>query len=139
MPRITILKPIPPDLCDTFAGCFPAGVTRVAGQGSAKTVTVVDPRKDTVSREVLRHPVLQQLVRLDRVRDHFICAYRSTSHVPSSMPCIQSVSSRRVHIRRISCCRGPSMRCSQRSALFASRSNPCTPSSALQTLPTSTL
>ena len=42
-----------------------------AGQ---KKAVVANPRNDTVSREVLRHPDLAELVRLGRVRNHFICA-----------------------------------------------------------------
>jgi DNA-directed RNA polymerase I and III subunit RPAC1 len=38
---------------------------------------VKNPRKDTVSREVLRHPEFQDLVQLARIRDHFICERRS--------------------------------------------------------------
>lgn len=36
---------------------------------------MADPRKDTVSREVLRHPEFAGCVELGRVRDHFICAF----------------------------------------------------------------
>lgn len=32
-----------------------------------------NPRRDTVSREVLRHPEFEDLVKLGRIRDHFLC------------------------------------------------------------------
>ena len=32
-------------------------------------------RKDSVSREVLRHPEFAGMVELSRVRDHFLCEY----------------------------------------------------------------
>ncbi len=38
-----------------------------------KEAVVKNPRKDTVSREVLRYPELADKVRLSRVRNHFIC------------------------------------------------------------------
>lgn len=38
---------------------------------------VKNPRKDTVSREVLRHPEFQDLVELARIRDHFIFSVES--------------------------------------------------------------
>ena len=34
---------------------------------------VADARKDTMSREVFRHPDLAKDILLQRVRDHFIC------------------------------------------------------------------
>jgi DNA-directed RNA polymerase I and III subunit RPAC1 len=36
-------------------------------------------RKDTVSREVLRHPEFAGMVELSRVRDHFLCEFPFTS------------------------------------------------------------
>lgn len=39
---------------------------------------VVNSRMDTCSREVLRHDDLKSLVKLGRVRDHFICTYLKT-------------------------------------------------------------
>ena len=38
-----------------------------------KKARVAHPRKDTCSREVFRHDDLKDLVKLSRVRDHFIC------------------------------------------------------------------
>jgi DNA-directed RNA polymerase I and III subunit RPAC1 len=40
-------------------------------------VVIKNPRKDTVSREVLRHPEFQDLVELSRIRDHFIYSVES--------------------------------------------------------------
>jgi hypothetical protein len=34
---------------------------------------VANPRLETMSREVFRHPDLAPLVELNRIRDHFIC------------------------------------------------------------------
>lgn len=36
---------------------------------------MVNPRLETMSREVFRHPDLAPLVELNRIRDHFICMY----------------------------------------------------------------
>jgi len=36
---------------------------------------VKNPRRDTVSREVLRHPEFEDLVKLGRIRDHFLCEF----------------------------------------------------------------
>jgi len=40
-----------------------------------KEARVVNPRKDTVSRECLRHAEFKDKVKLTRVRDHFICKF----------------------------------------------------------------
>jgi hypothetical protein len=40
---------------------------------SSLKLKVVNPRNDTVSREVLRHKEFEGLVELGRVRDFFIC------------------------------------------------------------------
>jgi DNA-directed RNA polymerase I and III subunit RPAC1 len=45
---------------------------------------VKNPRKDTVSREVLRHPEFQDLVQLARIRDHFICE-RHSLRIPTAV------------------------------------------------------
>jgi DNA-directed RNA polymerase I and III subunit RPAC1 len=36
---------------------------------------VVNPRLDTMSREVFRHDDLRDLVRLERERNHFLCEW----------------------------------------------------------------
>lgn len=40
-----------------------------------KVAKVVNSRLDTCSREVLRHDDLKNVVKLGRVRDHFICEF----------------------------------------------------------------
>lgn len=76
MPEITILEPITGDDADKFVKCFPPGVAEVfINKQGQKEARVVDPRKDTVSREVLRHPEFASKVRLGRIRDHFICGF----------------------------------------------------------------
>lgn len=73
LPEITILQPITGDAAERFQKCFAPGVIDVVEENGVKVAKVVNPRKDTVSREVLRHKEFQDKVRLTRVRDHFIC------------------------------------------------------------------
>lgn len=76
LPEITILEPIVGDLADKFVECFPPGVAETfVNEDGEREARVVNPRLDTVSREVLRHPELASKVRLGRVRDHFICGF----------------------------------------------------------------
>ncbi|KAJ3187087.1 DNA-directed RNA polymerases I and III subunit RPAC1 [Gaertneriomyces sp. JEL0708] len=83
LPDIQILKPITGDDAYKFQKCFPKGVIAVEknaqGEMEAK---VINPRKDTVSREALRHPEFEDKVRLTRVRDHFIFGIESVGILP---------------------------------------------------------
>ncbi|KAI9258613.1 DNA-directed RNA polymerase [Helicostylum pulchrum] len=73
LPEITILEPITGEDAEEFKKCFVDGVVEVVMENGVKTAKVVNARKDTVSREVLRHDKFIDKVRLTRVRDHFIC------------------------------------------------------------------
>ncbi|AFR94965.1 DNA-directed RNA polymerase I and III subunit RPAC1 [Cryptococcus neoformans] len=73
LPHIILRGPIPKEHQQKFKGCFPPGVIEIEKDESGEDQCVVkNPRKDTVSREVLRHPEFQDLVQLARIRDHFI-------------------------------------------------------------------
>lgn len=75
MPVIDIQKPISGEAAQRFAHCFPSGVIGISDNGEAY---VKDARKDTVSREVLRHEEFNGKVKLGRKRDHFIFNVEST-------------------------------------------------------------
>ncbi|GAA5880570.1 hypothetical protein JCM8547_007984 [Rhodosporidiobolus lusitaniae] len=68
LPTIELLSDIPAEHHANFQACFPRGVIDVS-QGRLR---VAQPRKDTVSREVLRHAEFEGKVKLGRVRNHFI-------------------------------------------------------------------
>ncbi|KAJ3115508.1 DNA-directed RNA polymerases I and III subunit RPAC1 [Phlyctochytrium bullatum] len=74
LPHIDILSPITGKDAFKFQKCFPPSVidviTNEKGEDEAR---VANPRKDTVSRECLRHPEFENKVALSRIRDHFIC------------------------------------------------------------------
>jgi DNA-directed RNA polymerase I and III subunit RPAC1 len=76
LPHIQILAQPPPHLAKKFQACFPPGVIELEydeATGDNTKVVVANPRLDTVSREVLRHDEFKDIVRLNRIRDHFIC------------------------------------------------------------------
>ncbi|WFD44700.1 DNA-directed RNA polymerase core subunit rpc40 [Malassezia psittaci] len=75
LPHIEILQMIPEPLIPKLISCFPEGVLERGGENG---VRVLDPRKDTVSREVLRHPEFNGMIRLGRVQDHFLFSVEST-------------------------------------------------------------
>ncbi|KAI1105485.1 DNA-directed RNA polymerase [Jackrogersella minutella] len=93
LPTIAITQPIVGADAAKFQACFLPGVialepvtrqeARARGseldgrEGEMKAV-VKDPMRDTVSREVLRHPEFAGKVRLGRRRDHFIFSVEST-------------------------------------------------------------
>ncbi|KAH8088985.1 insert subdomain of RNA polymerase alpha subunit [Cristinia sonorae] len=58
-------KPVPRYLATKFAECFSPGVVKVS-------IDERNMRKDSVSREVLRHPEFEGCVELKRIRDWFI-------------------------------------------------------------------
>lgn len=75
MPTIDILETIKGDAARRFQKCFPSGVIGINDKDEAY---VLDPRKDTVSREVLRHDEFKGKVKLGRKRSHFIFNVEST-------------------------------------------------------------
>lgn len=75
MPLIEILEPITGADAIKFQKCFSPGVIGIDSKGEA---FVEDARRDTVSREVLRHEEFKNKVRLGRIRDQFIYNIEST-------------------------------------------------------------
>jgi DNA-directed RNA polymerase I and III subunit RPAC1 len=75
MPVIDIREPIVGEQAVRLQKCFPSGVVGINDKGEAY---VRDARKDTVSREVLRHAEFDGKVKLGRKRDHFIFNVEST-------------------------------------------------------------
>ncbi|KAJ1675529.1 DNA-directed RNA polymerase core subunit rpc40 [Spiromyces aspiralis] len=82
LPTITILEDITGEDAVKFQKCFPPGVVDIVVEDGVKKAKVVNPRKDTVSREVLRHKEFANKVKLGRVRDHFIFKIESVGAIP---------------------------------------------------------
>ncbi|KAG9292857.1 hypothetical protein G9A89_016219 [Geosiphon pyriformis] len=82
LPEIILKKEIKGELAEKFAACFAPGVVEIVEDNGEKVAKIVNPRKDTVSREVLRHKEFQDIVKLTRVRDHFIFNIESTGVLP---------------------------------------------------------
>ncbi|RJE22457.1 hypothetical protein PHISCL_05189 [Aspergillus sclerotialis] len=106
MPDIKIVRPIIGEDAKKFAKCFPKGVIGLEpitreeasrkdsgyeGHEGEQKAVVVDPFKDTVSRECLRHEEFQDKVKLGRVRDHFIYNVESTGQFDSDVLFLESV------------------------------------------------
>ena len=92
LPEIKLLQPITGKDADKFKSCFPKGVVSVEkNKNGVKEAKIVNPRKDTVSREVLRHPEFQGKVALNRIRDHFIFSIESTGIMTPDLLFIKSV------------------------------------------------
>lgn len=91
MPQIAITGDITGTDAIKFARCFPPGVIELK---DGRPV-VVDPRRDTVSREVLRHPEFEGKVRLGRRRDHFIFNVESTGAMSPAEIFLKSVAALR--------------------------------------------
>lgn len=87
MPVIDITAPITGDLATKFQRCFPSGVIGI-DNGAAY---VADARRDTVSREVLRHKEFDGKVKLGRDREHFIFNVESTGAMSPAEIFLKSV------------------------------------------------
>ncbi|KAJ3300291.1 DNA-directed RNA polymerases I and III subunit RPAC1 [Borealophlyctis nickersoniae] len=92
LPDIQILKPIIGDDALKFKKCFPEGVVKVEkNRDGVLEARIANPRKDTVSREVLRHREFEDKVRLTRIRDHFIFSIESTGILPPQVLFVEAV------------------------------------------------
>uniref|UniRef100_A0A8C9FUM7 RNA polymerase I and III subunit C n=1 Tax=Pavo cristatus TaxID=9049 RepID=A0A8C9FUM7_PAVCR len=75
LPDITLLQPIEDEAAETLQKCFSPGVIEIQNIKGKKVARVANARLDTFSREVFRHEGLKNLVRLARVRNHYICKW----------------------------------------------------------------
>ncbi|XP_074166931.1 DNA-directed RNA polymerases I and III subunit RPAC1 [Sminthopsis crassicaudata] len=82
LPDITLLQPVEGEAAEELSRCFSPGVIQVQDIKGKKVATVANPRLDTFSREIFRHENLKKLVRLARVRDHYIFSVESTGVLP---------------------------------------------------------
>ncbi|XP_068684097.1 DNA-directed RNA polymerases I and III subunit RPAC1-like isoform X2 [Montipora capricornis] len=79
LPEITITKPCENELADKLMESFSDGVIKVTeDENGVRRAVVVNPRRDTCSREVFRHEDLKDRVKMSRIRDHFIFSVEST-------------------------------------------------------------
>ncbi|XP_032397910.1 DNA-directed RNA polymerases I and III subunit RPAC1 [Etheostoma spectabile] len=78
LPEITLLEPVEGEKAERLKRCFSRGVIDIEDVNGKKVAKVVNSRLDTCSREVLRHDDLKKLVKIGRLRDHFIFTVEST-------------------------------------------------------------
>lgn len=88
MPVIDIKERVVGEQAKRLQKCFPSGVIGINDGGEAY---VADARKDTVSREVLRHEEFNGKVKLGRDRSHFIFNVESTGAMPPAEIFLKSV------------------------------------------------
>ncbi|XP_066474611.1 DNA-directed RNA polymerases I and III subunit RPAC1 isoform X2 [Tiliqua scincoides] len=82
LPEITLLQPIEGEVAERLKKCFSSGVIEIQEIKGKKVARVANARLDTFSREIFRHDDLKSLVRLARVRDHYIFSVESTGVLP---------------------------------------------------------
>uniref|UniRef100_A0A3Q0S8A2 DNA-directed RNA polymerases I and III subunit RPAC1 n=1 Tax=Amphilophus citrinellus TaxID=61819 RepID=A0A3Q0S8A2_AMPCI len=82
LPEITLLEAVEGEKAERLKCCFSRGVIDLEDVNGKKVAKVVNSRLDTCSREVLRHSDLKNVVKLGRVRDHFIFTVESTGILP---------------------------------------------------------
>lgn len=91
LPEITILEPVKGEKAERLKGCFSRGVIDLEDVNGKKVAKVVNSRLDTCSREVLRHSDLKNVVKLGRVRDHFIFTVESTGILPPEVLVMEAI------------------------------------------------
>ncbi|KAI9141253.1 DNA-directed RNA polymerase [Paraphysoderma sedebokerense] len=92
LPSIIIKNPIQGELAHKFQSCFAPGVISIEkDRDGVPTAVVTNPRKDTVSREVLRHKEFQDNVVLTRIRDHFIFSVEPVGQISAPSIVVQSI------------------------------------------------
>ncbi|OWK13057.1 POLR1C [Cervus elaphus hippelaphus] len=84
LPDITLLEPVEGEAAVELSRCFSPGVIEVQEIQGKKVARVANPRLDTFSREVFRNEKLKKVVRLARVRDHYICEFQVEVSVEST-------------------------------------------------------
>ncbi|KAK2145174.1 hypothetical protein LSH36_697g03063 [Paralvinella palmiformis] len=82
LPEITLTETIEGALAERLKDCFAPGVIELDEVNDTIRARVANPRMDTCSREVLRHSELKDLIKLSRIRDHFIFSVESTGSLP---------------------------------------------------------
>ncbi|XP_053160164.1 DNA-directed RNA polymerases I and III subunit RPAC1 isoform X1 [Hemicordylus capensis] len=82
LPEITLLQPIEGEAAERLKKCFSPGVIEIQEIKGKKVARVANARLDTFSREIFRHEDLKNLVRLGRIRDHYIYSVESTGILP---------------------------------------------------------
>lgn len=91
LPEISLLRPIEGEKAVQLQKCFSPGVIEIDDIGGRKKARVAHPRRDTCSREVFRHDELKDIVKLSKVRDHFIFSVESTGVLPPEVLMSQAV------------------------------------------------
>lgn len=92
MPDIQLKRPIVGDDAEKLAAMFSPGTIKVipATKKAPKQAVVADPRKDSVTRECLRHAEFAESVQLGRIKDHFIFTVEGTGVLDASELVIES-------------------------------------------------
>lgn len=98
MPTITITEDIPSEHAKKFQDCFAPGVVSIRSDGRPE---IADSRKDTMSREVLRHPEFSNKVKLGRNRSHFIFNVESTGAMEPDEVFVKSINHLRNKAREL--------------------------------------
>jgi DNA-directed RNA polymerase I and III subunit RPAC1 len=76
LPTITLLEEISGERAERLQSSFSPGVIDIVGK--KRVAKVLDPRKDTLSRNYFRHEDLKDAVRMGLIKDHFMFTIEST-------------------------------------------------------------
>lgn len=91
LPTIDILEEIRGEAAVRFRDSFSKGVVELERKGNENVARIVNARRDTCSRNVLRYDDLASKVRLGRKRDHFIFSVESVGMLPPDVLVKESI------------------------------------------------
>lgn len=101
LPKVILKKEIPPHLADKFQNCFTKDVIKVDPRTKRVSVDESQARRETMSREVYRHPEFEGCVQLARVRDHFLFNIESEGFYPPERLLPEAIKVMRSKIRTL--------------------------------------
>ncbi|XP_065918327.1 DNA-directed RNA polymerases I and III subunit RPAC1-like isoform X2 [Dysidea avara] len=91
LPDITLTKRVTGMMAHRLKKCFPEGVIGIKNEEGEDEAYIADCRRDTSSREVLRHEDLKDCVKLGKKADHFIFTVESTGILSSKELVLEAV------------------------------------------------
>lgn len=91
LPEISLMETVEGEKAERLKRCFSPGVIELENCNGTVVAKVANSRVDTCSREVLRHDDLKNLVKLARVRDHFIFSVESTGILPPDVVVTEAI------------------------------------------------
>jgi len=91
LPEISLTREVQGEQAEKLVKCFSPGVMELVEENGQTVAKVVNPRRDTCSRNVYRYEDLKDAVKMSRVRDHLIFSIESTGALPPDTLMVEAI------------------------------------------------